>query len=168
MEKADIQNLISQFNSYSEARKTFLSEMNMPASCRDPFSEFSEYLAAKLLNAELAESRVQKGYDLIRPDGRKVQVKYLSNPGMKWINEHHIKFDGECDDYALVIITAFKIEVVIIFRKESIREVCNLLGKRHDNQDKCLQFTRKNFNFLLENKILFTKKGIQIFTDFYR
>jgi len=143
-----------------------LSYINCANSCRDPFAEFSEYIVAQLLNSELAESRVQKGYDLIRHKGcdeRKVQVKYLANPTKKWINEHHIKFEGNCDDYAIVIITAFKIEAVIIFKKETIGEVCKLLRKRHPNQEKSLQFTRRNFDYILNNVFRFKELGVEVF-----
>ena len=157
-----IQEAINRFNNYIKARKSLLSYINCTNSCREPFAEFSEYIVAQLLNSELAESRVQKGYDLIRPDGRKVQVKYLANPTKKWINEHHMKFEGNCDDYAIVIITDFKIEGVVVFKKETIEEVCNLLVKRHPNQENSLQFTRRNFDYILNNVSQFKELGVEV------
>jgi hypothetical protein len=58
--------LLTNFQTYSEARRLFLEQLELPTSCRDPLSEFSEMLVAALLNANLADSRVQKDYDLTR------------------------------------------------------------------------------------------------------
>ena len=136
--------LLSQFQAYSKARSQFLEQLNLSKSCRDPLAEFSEILLSKILNATLADSRVQKGYDLIRPNQRLVQVKYLLNPSKVWINEHPIKFPPLVDEYALVIFISLQLESVLIFQRETLSQVCALLAKAHPNQDTTLQFTRRN------------------------
>jgi hypothetical protein len=96
----DLAKLVEQYHTYATARVRFLAELLQDRSCRDPLAEFSEVIVSRLLNAQLAPSPVQKGYDMTKPDGRRVQVKYLSNPGAGWINWHTGQFMG-CDDYAL-------------------------------------------------------------------
>ena len=81
-----VSELLDAFRVYADARLKFLSQIGRGASCRDPLAEFSEVLVACLLNAKPADSRVQKGYDPIRPNGRRVQVKYLANPQHPWVN----------------------------------------------------------------------------------
>ena len=46
-------------------------------------------------DGELAPSRTQKGWDLTAPNGDHVQVRYLANPGDRWLNEHVVDFSGE-------------------------------------------------------------------------
>ena len=74
----------SLYRTYSEARRQFLRTLGCDDSCRDPLSEFAERLVNQQLGGTLATSRVQKGYDLETPDGRRVQVKYLANPPGIW------------------------------------------------------------------------------------
>jgi len=61
----DIYELLTHFKTYTNSRAQFLNAIGLPNSCRDPFAEFSEILVSKLLPANLAESRVQRGFDLI-------------------------------------------------------------------------------------------------------
>ena len=115
-----VDELVSQFQSYSKSRSRFLEQLNLSKSCRDPLAEFSEVLVGKLLNATLADSRVQKGYDLVKPNQRLVQVKYLCNPSGNWINEHPIKFPDSVDEYALVIFVSLQLESVLVFQRETL------------------------------------------------
>ncbi len=155
--------LLSQFESYSKSRGRFLEQLNLSKSCRDPLAEFSEVLVGKLLNATLADSRVQKGYDLIKPNQRLVQVKYLCNPSRNWINEHPVKFPDSVDEYALVIFVSLQLESVLVFQRETLWQVCALLGKTHPNQDTTLQFTRRNYENIISGKSEFEKLGLEIF-----
>jgi len=154
--------LLSQFQIYSKSRSQFLEQLNLSKSCRDPLAEFSEILVGKLLNATLADSRVQKGYDLIKPNQRLVQVKYLCNPSKNWINEHPIKFPDSVDEYALVIFVFLQLESVLVFQRETLGQVCSLLGKIHPNQDTTLQFTRRNYETILSEESEFEKLGLEI------
>jgi hypothetical protein len=158
-----IAELLSQFQNYSKARGQFLEQLNLSKSCRDPLAEFSEILVGKLLNATLADSRVQKGFDLIRPNQRLVQVKYLLNPSRVWINEHPLKFPPMVDEYALVIFIALQLETVLVFHRENLSQVCSLLAKAHPNQDTTLQFTRRNYETILSKKSEFEKLGLEVF-----
>jgi hypothetical protein len=155
--------LLSHFQSYAETRALFLAQLGLPSSCRDPFSEFSEMLAAALLNATLADSRIQTGYDLIRPNGRKVQVKYLSNPSGKWINEHPLRFPDGVDEYALVVFESLQVKSVLVFRQETINQVCALLRKKHPDQDRTLQFTQRNYKTILARRAEFAALDVEIF-----
>ena len=155
--------LLSQFQIYSKARGQFLEQLNLSKSCRDPLAEFSEILVGKILNATLADSRVQKGYDLIRPNQRLVQVKYLLNPSRVWINEHPIIFPSTVDEYALVIFVALQLEAVLVFQRETLSQVCSLLAKAHPNQDTTLQFTRRNYETILSEKSKFEKLGLEVY-----
>lgn len=154
--------LLSQFQNYSKSRSQFLEQLNLSTSCRDPLAEFSEVLVGKLLNATLADSRVQKGYDLVKPNQRLVQVKYLSNPSRNWINEHPLKFPDSVDEYALVIFVSLQLESVIVFQRETLGQVCSMLGKKHPNQDTALQFTRRNYETILLEKSEFEKLGLEV------
>ena len=155
--------LLSQFQIYSKVRSQFLEQLTLSKSCRDPLAEFSEILVGKILNATLADSRVQKGYDLIRPNQRLVQVKYLLNPSRVWINEHLIKFPSMVDEYALVILVALQLEAVLVFQRETLSQVSFLLAKAHPNQDTTLQFTRRNYETILSEKSKFEKLGLEVY-----
>lgn len=158
-----ITSLLTNFQTYSEARRLFLEQLELPTSCRDPLSEFSEMLVAALLNATLANSRVQKDYDLTRLNGNKVQVKYLSNPAGKWINEHPLRFPEGVHEYALVVFVNLQLETVLIFNSETLTQVCALLGKKHPDQDKTLQFTRRNYETILARRDKFTSLGMEVY-----
>ena len=150
------------FREYTAVRLRFLAAIGCHVSCRDPLAEFSEWLVCKHLGGTAAASRVQKGYDLIRTNGRLVQVRYLSNPSERWVNEHHVDFSGNVDDYALVVFEAFAMMEVLIFRRETIAEVCRVLGKRHPGQDRGLQLTRRNVMQILRDRGLYEKLGVEI------
>lgn len=158
-----LENLLEQYQAYANARMRFLSQIDQVKSCRDPLSEFSEVLVAHLLEAKLPTSRVQKGYDLIRPNGRRVQVKYLSNPSIGWINWHTIYFTELNEDYALAVFVTFSLKSILVFPCETIEIVCKCLGKYHAYQDTTLQFTERNHNYILNNPEIFKELGVEIF-----
>jgi hypothetical protein len=96
------------FSKYRKARKMLLKEMGVSSSNRDPLSELSEIIASVKLNAKRVNNRVNKDYDLIGPDGERIEVKYVANPvengRIVWKNWHEVKFDREeRDKYALVV-----------------------------------------------------------------
>lgn len=65
---------------YARGRLAMLTALDLDGSNRDPLSEFSERLVRDLVGGVFPTSRVQRGYDVIGPDNRKIQVKYLANP----------------------------------------------------------------------------------------
>jgi len=153
----------SLFAAYAEARRQFLRALGCDESCRDPFSEFAERLVCQQLGGRLADSRVQKGYDLTTPDGRRVQVKYLANPPGAWRNEHVVSFNGETDDYALVFFEGFDVLGMVVFPRETIAAVCATLKKRHPNQENVLQLTRANFKSIIGRVEEFERLGIRCY-----
>ena len=161
--KNNVSNLLAHYRDYVQARKRFLTTISLPTSCRDPLAEFSETLVAAILDAKMAGSRVQKGYDLIRQNNRRVQVRYLCNPNQGWINEHYIYFAEGVDDYALVIIGGLDLESVLVFPKETISQVAKLLNKRHPKQDISIQFTQKNYRTILAKGSDFANLGVEIY-----
>jgi len=154
--------LLSEYRTYAFARGRFLNELGRATSCRDPLSEFSEVLVARLLGARIAASRVQEGYDLIRRDGRHVQVRSLANAGENWTNEHHVKFAEGVDDYALVIFMSLQVRSVMIFRRDTISHVCAELKKRHSCQEATLQLTKRNYVRIVQEIAKFRALGVEV------
>jgi hypothetical protein len=154
---------VAALHAYSEARRQFLKSFGKVESCRDPFAEFSEHVVQTLLNATRAKSRVQKGFDLVRPNGRFVEVRSLSNSTAAWVNGHRVDLKATHDDYALVIFEEFRIRAVIVFPKETLADVNLLLKKRHGDLHKRLDFYRANLETILANKPEFERLGVLIF-----
>ncbi|NCO65016.1 MAG: hypothetical protein COW32_02290 [Candidatus Aquicultor secundus] len=152
--------IIAAYKQYRIARLDLLAHLELPSSNRDPLAEFSEWLVAFLVGGSLVNSRVQKGYDVIGPEGETIQVKYLANPKGKWVNEHRIYFSQEMDLYALVIFVDLEIAAALIFPKTSIGQVCQALRKRHPDQDVSLQLTQRDFNYITDNLQLFEALGV--------
>ena len=115
---------------------------------RGPLAEFSEILVSALTGAELAESAVQKGWDLRSESGDTTQVRYLANPSGEWVNGHEVRFTPGVDRYVLVIYESLDPVGVVIFDGRSLAEVCTRLGKRHPNQETTLQLTPRNLRQL--------------------
>lgn len=152
----------AMLTTYRAARKEFLRALNCTGSCRDPLSEFSESLVCELLDGTLAKSRTQPAYDLIDGNGRRVQVRYLSNPSADWRNEHEVKFTEVIDDYAVVFFEDLDLRAAILFPRETIAAVCGKLGKKHRDRDRTLQLTSVNFQKLLAAPDDFSKLGVRI------
>jgi hypothetical protein len=76
-----------------------------------------------------------------------------------------VKFTGAEDDYALVVFERLLVRGVVVFPKETLGEVCQLLGKRHGQTHCTLQFTRKNFAQILDKRSSFAQLGVLIFAD---
>ena len=111
----------------------------------------------------LADSGVQKGYDLVCPSGRRVQVKYLANPAGRWRNEHTITFSSETDDYGLVFFEGFELSGILVFPRETLGAICAALKKKHPNQEHVLQFTQVNFKRILSSQAEFEQLGVKLF-----
>lgn len=109
IDTSDINHGMNAFQQYRQARIDFL-KMLLPEyqSNRDPLSEFSEWLVAKLVGGDLADSQVQKGWDVQTSDGHRIQVKYLANSQTKWVNEHEVRLTDDMTKYAIVIFEALQ------------------------------------------------------------
>jgi len=158
------------FNKYRTARKMLLKEMGVSSSNRDPLSELSEVIASVKLNAKRVNNRVNKDYDLIGPDGERIEVKYVANPvendKIVWKNWHEVKFDREeRDKYALVVYLDLNPTAMFVFSKGKMQELCNRLGKRHKHQQWMLQFTVSDYKRLLEGREKFIDIGLQVFDN---
>lgn len=128
------------FAAYARGRLGLLKAIGAGASNRDPLSEFSEQLIAGLVGGELAKSRVQRGWDLTTPEGRKVQVKYLASPGggEVCVNGVELAFGGgedNSDDFAVVFFGALLPIAVLVVGREHRLDVCARLRKRHPGDD---------------------------------
>ncbi len=145
------------------ARLQLLQALGCPASNRDPLAELSERLVARLVGGQLADSPVQKGYDVIGADGDKIQVTFLANPAGAWINEHHVKFTPDMDRYVVVFFDHLEPTFAIDFPKEGLAQVCQRLGKRHPNQDATLQLTRRNTKMIRQQREEFEKLGVCVY-----
>lgn len=159
----DLEVLIDNFKKYRKVRKALLKTLGCVDSNRDPLAEFSEKLAAHLLNASRAKSRVQKGFDLIGPNGEKIEVKYLTNPSGRWINWHVVNFNELRDKYALVYFEDLFPKAMFVFRKQGLKNLCKALGKRHANTESTLQFTKTNYDDIISNPEKFKKLGVNLF-----
>jgi hypothetical protein len=105
------------------------------------------------MGGTLAESRVQRGWDIVTTDRAHVQVRHLTNPSGHWVNEHLADFrTGESDKYALVIFEDLIPIAVLIFHRLTLARVGGWLGKRHSNQEVTLQLTRRNYSQLLARR----------------
>ncbi|MFI7493064.1 hypothetical protein ACIBXA_32300 [Micromonospora echinaurantiaca] len=154
--------LLGALDAYRPARQAFLGALGLPASNRDPFAEFSEQLVHALLGGKLAASRVQQGHDLVLFDGRKVQVRYLANPGNSWVNEHCIRRILGVELYALVLFEAFVVAGALVFPTDELAPICAALGKRHPRQDGELQFTRRNWWAIRDHPERYHRLGMRV------
>lgn len=158
------------FKKYLLLRKQLLQELGVSNSNRDPLSELSEVIACSKLNAKKASSRVQKDYDLIGPNGERIEVRYVANlkenGRIVWKNWHNVKFDRDKrDKYALVVFLNLYPEAMFVFSKDQIEEVCKKLKKRHKNQEYMLEFTVTNYFELRARKEEFKNLGVQVFEN---
>lgn len=143
--------LLTALGHYRQARRELLAILGLPESNRDPLAEFSEHLVASLIGGALAESRVQRGWDILTSEGAHVQVRYLANPSSQWVNEHLVDFRSpETDQYALVTFEDLAPTAVLIFRRATLGSLGAWLGKRHPNQDVTLQLTHRNVLRLID------------------
>jgi len=160
----DLVELLHDLASYRDARRAFLTALGCDGSNRDPLSEFSEQIALAALGGTMAPSRVQKGWDLKDPDGRRVQVRYLTNPVEKeWPNGHVVDFrDGGCDRYALVLFEGLEPLALLVFDGDHMAAVGAALAKRHGDQEHVLQLTRANYVTLKDNPERFAALGVTV------
>jgi len=161
----DLGLLLEALGTYRAARQEFLTALGCEGSNRDPFAEFGEHVALAVVGGEMAVSRVQKGWDFLDTDGRRVQVRYLANPAGAWVNEHLVDFRGNgCDRYALVFFEALDVLGLIVFDREHIADVGAALNKRHPGQDVTLQLTAANYRAIAADPERFAALGAH-FTD---
>ena len=156
-----IQALFEALDTYRPARQRMLETLGLEASNRDPLAEWSEHFVAALINGQLAPSRVQVAYDLTTPDGIRVQVRYLANPGTNWVNEHRVQMPDGADRYALVVFEAFEVVGVIMF-PPNLTPICEALQKRHAHQDTVLLLTRRNWWTIRDDPERFRELDVQL------
>jgi len=159
-----LEKVLAAYQKYIDGRNALLDELNLSQrSNRDPLSEFSEWLVAALVDGKLAESRVQKGWDVSTASDEKIQVKYLANPADRWVNEHHIVINEYMTAYALVLYEALLPTAVIIFPVTGLQKVGMLLGKKHGNLETTIQFTRQNYHRIKDNPATFAGLGVRLY-----
>jgi hypothetical protein len=74
-----------------------------------------------------------------------------------------VDFRGDCDAYALVVVEDLDPKHVLLFRRAGLAEICALLGKRHPDQERTLQLTRRNYLTLLAHPDQFAPLGVDVF-----
>lgn len=165
---ARLQLLRGSLGQYAAARARLLGVLDLAASNRDPLAEFSEHLVQALLGGKMADSRVQPGYDLTRPSGERIQVRYLANHGTcKWVNEHHVRSGPGFEKYALVLYESFDPRCVLVFPSD-LAAIGAELGKSHPAQDRNLQFTRANYVMIRDDPGRFRRLGMQVWLAPFR
>ncbi len=161
---SDLSRVLAAFKRYAEVRNALLDELQLKRrSNRDPLAEFSEWLVAKLVKGTLADSPVQPDWDVLTPDGEKIQVKYLANPADSWVNEHYIHVSDGMDSYAIVIFEALLPQAVVMFPARNLAAVGNRLYKRHGDLDTTLQFTRANYCQICNDPDGFKVLGVRLY-----
>jgi len=73
---------------------------------------------------------------------------------------HTIAFSGDIDDYALVFFEGLDVRAIVVFRRETLTQVCAALRKRHPNQETTVQITQTNFNELISDPEEFASLGV--------
>ncbi len=89
-------------------------------------------------------------------------MRYLANPGVGWVNEHRVFRIPGVELYALVILEAFAVVGVAVFRWGDLAPICSALGKRHPDQGEQLQFTRRNWSTFRDDRAKFRSLGIRV------
>lgn len=158
----DAKQLLKEWELYRLARRRLVEAIHLGFSNRDPMSEFAEAIVLAQLGGRLADSRVQRGYDLTTEDGFRVQVKYLANPPEQWINEHHIVSDGLWDRYALVFYQELRPLRTLVFPAR-LAAVGAALGKRHPRQESELQLTKLNHDQIVTEHARFQELEVDVF-----
>lgn len=166
LDEARLRDLCDALDTYRPARQRMLTTLGLGASNRDPLAEWSEHFVTALTRGMLAESRVQSAFDLTTPDGLRVQVRYLANPGPDWVNEHVVQMPVGADRYALVIFEAFEVAGVVMFPPH-LTLICEALGKRHGNRDIHLQLTQRNWWAIRDDLIRFRELGVHVWLPPY-
>jgi hypothetical protein len=159
-----VRGITAAFDRYLAARAAFLTELGLPASNRDPLSEFSERLVEAILGGRIAPSRVQAHYDVQVGNDRIVQVKYLANPAdAPWVNEHTVVVAGTMTDYVIVFFESLVPVAAILFAVDRLADVYDALGKKHPGRGSTLQLTQTNQRTILDDPARFTGLGVEVY-----
>jgi hypothetical protein len=157
------QRLINLFLKYRNERKNILKTIEREKSNRDPLCEFAEKIASVILDARRAENPVQKGFDMIDNQGKKIDVKFLSNPKDSWVNWHVIYASDLRDQEALVYYEDLEPKFMFVFELERIGKLTKALGKRHKDLDTSLQFTKTDYIKLTSDPKKYKEYGVKVF-----
>lgn len=156
---------IETFREYVTVRKQLLGSVGAKGSNRDPLAELSERMAAVLLDAVPAESRVNKGWDVRRRNGRTVEVKYVANSSGSWVNGHDVRFPPGRDEHALVVIVDLVPRFLLVFNEDSATRCYEGLKKRHDRRhDNLLSVTPEMLRDMWVGKLDLTTFSVEVLT----
>lgn len=139
-----------------------LKELGVLNTKKDFTSQIGEFLVANIYNAKLAKSTIQKDWDMIFPDGSKVQVKShakASTNSNKW-TEVQYDSNAEIDIFVIVVFTEdYKISR---FYKVPFLELW-----KQSTQDKSRRLVRWNHlqQYEIETKDLPNQKLINLFNN---
>ena len=147
---------------YCEARRELLKAVGVSDSCRDPLAEFAEWIVARWTNGRLADSRVERGYDVISSDGRKLQIKCLSNPAHVARNGIVVRIPPEADDFVVVWYKDLTLQAIVLMPRKSFADVYTRLGKRHSEPGERLDLYEADIDRMLKSHTEFTSLGVRI------
>ena len=151
------------YDHYRMARTVFLRKLNAFNSQREPRSELAEHLVAAEIDGLLSADRNQPNWDVLGPNGERVQVKTLSNATSNFMtNLIVLPFKGECTHCALLIFGAHWLQTMIIFPRKSLPELRTRFRKRHGNEETELHITQVNLRDVEENPDEFKSLGVQV------
>lgn len=153
---------LEKWGDYVAARRDLLHHLEIDRSNREPMAEFSEVLVRDLVDGELAPSRTEKGWDVRSPDGKKIQVRYLTNRTGNWGNWHWVACSHLYDWYALVVFIDLSPAAVHMFPAYDLTAICDALKKRHANQDRLLSYTYGNYCAISSDPTRFETLGMRV------
>jgi hypothetical protein len=154
--------LIQQFDEYVTCRNRYLRTLNLSSSNRDPGYEFAEHFIAAIVGGKLADSRVQSGWDVMRPDRRTIQVRTLWNTHVNtWLNEHTIKFPQSADEYVLVIFLNHKPRWIVAMDRSAMPVLRTLLKKTNKAKSE-ITLTASNLKAMCDRPQDFEDIGVRV------
>jgi hypothetical protein len=155
--------IVDTFRDYVAVRKQLLESVEAEGSNRDPLAELAERMAAVLLDAVPAKSRVNKGWDVRRRDGRTVEVKYVANSSDSWVNGHDVSFPPGRDEHALVVIVNLVPQFLLVFNEVSATRCYEGMKKSHDRgHDKKLGITPEMLRDMWNGKLDLTRFSVEV------
>jgi len=164
--------IVASLDKYVQSRHELLAAIKAGESNRDPFTELSEVIVSRQLDAEKAGNRNQKGWDLERrDDGSTVEVKSVSNRSCQFKNGVAITFppmssDKHHDQVAVVTIVDFQPQMILVFTENSA-EQCFLdksLNERKIDAAKHEKFvlTEGNLRDIWNEKLDFSQYSVKV------
>jgi hypothetical protein len=163
--------IVASLDKYVHSRHELLAAIKAGESNRDPLTELAEVIVKQRLNADKAQNRNQKGWDLKLSGGSTVEVKSVSNRSCQFKNGVAITFppmssDKHHDQVAVVTIVDFQPQMILVFTENSA-EQCFLdksLNERKIDAAKHEKFvlTEGNLRDIWNEKLDFSQYSVKV------